>query len=409
MTVSSGPDSEGLREFLELTDRQLSPFFVGRNRQLDDIERAVAQVGRRQRQNHPEPAEGGLTRLIQAAPGAGKSSILYTLKDRWRKRGGQAPAVITMNGYQLGNWDVLRTGLAQALPESLGKRIFRILVPDRISSDVAEWDMPELPGSRPDRTVCLMVDEVQTVRTGADGGTDPEIGEFLLNLHSGEHGLPVIPVYAGLSHARQRLSEAGLSRLSRGTVHTLPPLSEEEARTSAAMFVERFRIATGTGLDRDWCRRVAAVSRGWPAHLHNGLQILAEHLLAAGSDLTRIDPEAWQRDEKVYRDSYYSARLSDPLAETVPLLADVTVRIGRLDHCDRGDALDIIQARADVPGPRRTVPAGMTVSGYLNEMLVCGVLQEDQGRLYCPIPSFRDYLVEQAARPAVLPEDLRTR
>ena len=75
----SGPDLEGLRSFSEPSDRGATPFFVGRAGEIEDIERVLARALR-----HAEAGQrsAGATRLIQGAPGAGKSALLAHLEEK---------------------------------------------------------------------------------------------------------------------------------------------------------------------------------------------------------------------------------------------------------------------------------------------------------------------------------------
>ncbi len=70
---SGGPDLEGLRAFVREGDRNRARFFVGREAQIRDIEQACADAFAGFRAGRPL---AGTTRLIQGAPGAGKTALL---------------------------------------------------------------------------------------------------------------------------------------------------------------------------------------------------------------------------------------------------------------------------------------------------------------------------------------------
>ena len=81
MTVSGNdgrPELDGLRAFVREGDRNRARFFVGREAQLRDIELACADAFAGFRAGRPL---AGTTRLIQGAPGAGKTALLRHFED----------------------------------------------------------------------------------------------------------------------------------------------------------------------------------------------------------------------------------------------------------------------------------------------------------------------------------------
>ena len=77
------PDLAGLKEFAESPDRDYAPFFVGRKDELKDINNAWQ---RRMKQWGPGNTDvfRSSTRIVQGAPGAGKTSVGTRLaKELW--------------------------------------------------------------------------------------------------------------------------------------------------------------------------------------------------------------------------------------------------------------------------------------------------------------------------------------
>ncbi len=74
------------------------------------------------------------------------------------------------------------------------------------------------------RTVCIIVDEIQTV--DKDRARDT-----LVNFHLHNAGLPFVHLFAGLGDSHDVLQEAGLSRLSMSTrtIHDIGVLAPGEA------------------------------------------------------------------------------------------------------------------------------------------------------------------------------------
>ena len=100
-------DPEKLHDFLARGDKSPPPVFVGRDGVLKDIEEAGATAwkGRSETIAGKQVQHGvaGMTRIVQGAPGAGKTSILAELFSRSSERHG-APGqsrVLTVGSRQL--------------------------------------------------------------------------------------------------------------------------------------------------------------------------------------------------------------------------------------------------------------------------------------------------------------------
>ena len=73
--VNAGPDREGLEEFVREGDRTEPLYFAGRKAELREMEALLGSV---------KKGKPGLTHVIAAAPGAGKTALLRELEARWR-------------------------------------------------------------------------------------------------------------------------------------------------------------------------------------------------------------------------------------------------------------------------------------------------------------------------------------
>ena len=66
---------------------------------------------------------------------------------------------------------------------------------------------------------------------------------------------------------------------------------------------------------------------------------------------------------------------------------------------ERGQVLDMIQRIADDNASSlsriKKLPPGMSANDYYNDLIHSGALQElNDGKVVCPIPSFRQFLIE---------------
>ena len=347
------PDLEGLRWFARLSDREPTPFFVGRTAQIEDIEQQAAHM-LRQTRTGSRPA--GATRLVQGAPGAGKSALLAHLERKWAADDGAPQARMVWLG-QLADPDGFEALRRMFPPEG--------------------WTRP----------LCLLVDEVQNLEAEQAG--------LLRRLHEGVDGLPVLPVLAGLANAQDVLARHGVSRLSHGAAHTLGRLAPGEPAESARLMLERFRVDMGEVAAAGWAARLEQVSDGWPQHLHNAMRALAEGLLAVGGALGAVDADAVLGRARQWRLEAYRARRSGSMRRSALLLGALMEAVAE-EGLGWPAALAAIEERADArPGWR--LPDGMDPEAYLDHLVQRGALQDDgAGRLVCPIPSFRRFLIEEA-------------
>ena len=390
--MTGKPNIAGLREFSRISDRKLTPFFVGRSEVLEDIEWTCSQAFQDYRAGRrTEDA----TRLIQGAPGAGKTAILGFLEERWnaRRRDGDrtAPIAIRLAGQQLTGWDDLFLHMEGKLPAGPLTRFFG-LFRNRLTMKL---NLPFLEvSSRADRAstsaddfiapVCLMIDEVQNLKSNGAGNIHDDVKEVFATLHLGTHGLPFVPVLAGLS------------RLPSGAVHSLPALVPEEARRSVEMFLTHFGVRGGEADRERWTGLIAQISQGWPQHLHTALNELAGALAKNEGNLAGIDADAVQAEIHARREDDYRSRLSPVCRRATGLLGAVAGAM-KPDGERPGSVIKLIRHFTAHDDPEWSLPEGMTAEACYDEMLRAGILQDDAGTVTCPIPSFRTWLVRSAA------------
>ncbi len=114
---SSRPDLNGLREFVRTEDREDAPFFVGRESEIRDVERTCERV-----MQHVTKGESlkSVTRLLQGAPGAGKTAILSHLQQRWRQQGKAAPVALRIDVEDLDDVEGTVIEIAEAVSADIG-------------------------------------------------------------------------------------------------------------------------------------------------------------------------------------------------------------------------------------------------------------------------------------------------
>ena len=136
-------DREGLRYFIIEGEKVSPPVFVGRTGVLEDI----TAISRRSwtKEGHKVP---GNTRIVQGAPGAGKTSILEEVESRLKSEGSGpgVPRILILNSADIDSpEDVLRPLAEKVNPDEAGDFLARYRQTRNVGGNVG------LPGVQPGR------------------------------------------------------------------------------------------------------------------------------------------------------------------------------------------------------------------------------------------------------------------
>ncbi len=424
---NSKPDIAGLKKFssrILTKDRGSTPFFSGRHQIIEDIELSIEGVMERYRNRMRMPASDE-TWLLQGPPGVGKSALLARLDERWSSEPSEAaPITLPIRVDLICNQANLVAGIAEAIAianndaDASGKLRKIVSIDHSIATSVGHefllnstaqssggksvttksreltWETLAalFPPEKWKRPVVLMLDEVQSMR-------DLEGQSEVSNLHQGIHGLPIIPIFAGLLDSYDALRKHHISRMSSRRRVTLGALEQSEAESSVKRMLDTFRVDSSNRCD--WARRIAGECSGWPQHLHTNLQALAKVLAANNGMLGPTDGDFARSVSEIsatYRNEYYEDRLDDDLVGCVGLLhivLDSARPPGKtLAELNRAIA---IHAK-DSEDCKYQLPENVDASGLLNRMIMRGFLQRsgNSRRYFCPIPSLTGYIGELA-------------
>ena len=423
-------DLQGLEEFSHMPDRDEAPFLTGRDGEMRLIDRlcrnALGKVT-------AGKEASSMTALLQGAPGAGKTSILNHLIDRWRKDAENAPYVVKIKPADLEDEAELAVAIIEAVrpgaslvwrtehtagrtgragfsgtgmeladgtivqpgPRSLNN-ILSTLRGDRIKGPNWIWDRP----------IVLMVDEIQSLQ--------PPVASMIQSLHTGLHGLPLVPLFAGLGDSLSVIERfASGSRLTADNVMRLGSLQPEQAASVAHRMFRTYDVRGSDAARRQWTDWAVDVSDAWPQHLHNALRAMARGLLRTRGRLDDVDAGQVHEQERNLRLAVYRRRLSDPMKDARRLVAavmrdcspgtdgygpyqdDMLASIRR--HRRFGDRPEDVSW--ELPKhPPQTPRAGqpMDEDSFLRHLIHRGSLHErEDGGFECPIPTFRDFLVHR--------------
>ncbi len=407
-------------------DKNLPPYYAGRDNIIKDIETAVAESWQRwtDRQNQRQAT----ARIIYGAPGAGKSSTFEYLRTQWattgyisrKEDGKEHPGPAPLMFY-------IPTPVSLKMPESFCRRLVNKIARDRgdgmFSSETeithsagslgvpgakvegkrVREERPAVPVASLEtvvnaisngewvRPVVIGVDETQNL----SGDANSFAADFFQQLHNNEFGVPLTLVLGGLSSTMIRAQQLGLTRLSISCIHPLEQLAPGEVDELKRGFCEHFGIDLGQR-EREFDELIESADR-WPSYLQNALKGFAKAYVAAGKRMDKVDFDfvrLWGLDARM---EYYGYRYSTQMADSRRLLASVMQAVtGKLY---RDDIVSIIHEKAQATSESshfgERLPDDMTAKQYYEMLLHQGALQVRRDyTVYCPIPSFQKYMID---------------
>ncbi len=403
-----------LESFLMQTEGTPPPVFVGREAVLEDIALAAGQVwrGTGSGQRGMEKA----TRIVQGAPGAGKSSIVNEIAQNparlCTESVGKAPLVVTLKSGNIeGPIDILKPLASRINPSKTQEFLARISKKtggeagfgfglfrfsrkketgvERVQPN-ANWDnfgtWVEQQGGF-DRPIVLAIDEAQRFKRDSE---DP-LSKLLQGLHDG-CALPIVLVLAGLSDTEYSANQMGLTRIPPDQKHHIGCFPDPEAEEFMARSCAHFGIDV-VGFE-DQVERLAEPCDGWPRHLHIVLKAFGREALRTGGDLDQVEWERIGNEIKKGRDGYYDNQYSDDMQVSINLTAKV---MAELDSCHSRAKIEYLMKKLHDTDPLRyCLPADMDEESFFIHLMHQGALhKESVDRFVCPIPSFRAYLLDR--------------
>ena len=286
----------------DLKDRGEAKYFHGRTGILDSFQRRLKWA-------EQDPKEG-TTFLIQAAPGAGKSALLYKCAELAE---GQGWETLKINTKAL--WDT------DALCQILDGGWKHLLDEIAVNAGFDKWIQIQgaakfkLPGHTPQSVIergndplLLLLDEAQTLGTGM-APTDARyetVKVFLDSLHNGGASRPVMLLTAGLSATKRAFKDLGVSRFKDNCYVELGPLKEEAEREVIKDWLKKEGRAKGD--PAPWIDAIMQKTHGWPQHVAAYAQAAAIHLRATGRQMTPAKLKEVLEVGELKRIKFYKSR-----------------------------------------------------------------------------------------------------
>ena len=376
-------DSDQTRKFIDLGDRDIAPFFAGRETEIRHFESSFNTLDWRAKRT-------AAFRIFQGAPGCGKTSLVEHLRQRHSNdalfvdiRKGHLASEdalieqIRQSAASVGSLRGTMAAFAQAVGASL-----KVVKPggDEVRDFVAD-------NAIRNKKAVLFMDEAQLA------GEEQQPGLGLL--HASGLGFPTIAVFAGLSHTSDRLKGVGgLSRLPDNAILNMGAMSESECASSTSRLLDAYGMSGGSVEKARASRTVARLSRGWPQHLKGAQTALCRELLRTNGNLGQVDYERVRSESDRNRHDYYNARLSGSiLGVHRPFTAKVVAAVQRQQPVDPGDLIGLCENQLAGSQPAYPGLKSATAEEFANALIERGVLSPRSDERYdVAIPSMTEWL-----------------
>ncbi|MCY4232136.1 MAG: ATP-binding protein [Bacteroidetes bacterium] len=357
-------------------DRGPARYFHGREKILSDFKFLTDRVHQKK--------IGGTTFLIQGAPGAGKSALLY-----------ECEKIADAKGWKIAQIDGDALWEPNALRYSIGlSNIFRSLnITLRIALN--QFFSAEIRVERSQRTMkkilesgkkplLLIIDEAQTLGTTSKPSKEFEstATHILKAIHNGDLKKPVVLLAAGLGQTMEFLGLLGISRFAENCFVKLGPLSNQAERAVIKDWLVREGGAKGD--ITEWIDAIQQETHGWARHVQSYAFHAAYHLNENGGRMTQTGLSTVLELGREGRKMYYKQRLVQFNGDEIQCLV----------NCMPDNPLE-------PPTSRQAILSSMTQqfeehgNQLIEDFINKGILVEKGKGLTISIPSMHAWLKEE--------------
>ena len=367
-------------------DRDIAPFFVGREAEIRAFDIAVHQATRK-----PQ----AIFRIYQGPPGCGKTSLAAHLAKIRADNTLFVPIdpehlVSTrslMEGIRAATLDTLSdtAKLGATIIAAVGARVGLTPITDAAREAVTTVLNRDL-------RLVLHLDEAHAIV--------PDSAEALRKLHTTGLGVPCVMAMTGLGHTASRVTSInGLSRLASDAVIDMGEMSKDECALSTTRMLVALDVSTRRDMLEDWAARVAELSHLWPQHLKGAQSALCGELLRVDGVADDVDMGVVRADSDARRIAYYTARLNHPVFQ---IDGDLTKRIlvdiaeAELPDTSQGRLRQVCEVAIERGGfsdwPEfQSLPR----TAFSDALLEKGIVSGKDGRFAVAIPSMVDWAADE--------------
>ncbi len=364
-----------------IDDRGPAKYFHGRKEVLSlfSARRTRASVG--------GPSAQGTTFLIQGAPGAGKTALLYrcaveAAEDGW--------TVAEIDSRALYDPASMASWLDQPYIARTSRQVeidLKVARGTRSKETGGITSVSQLlreAAASTARGLLLVLDEVQTLVKLAASPHELNATDTLNLVHNGKAGGPVILLAGGLGTSEAAFSSLGVSRFYDGCVVNLGRLAPEPERAIIRDWLVRDGGAEGDATP--WIDAIAKETHGWPQHIIAFAEPAALIVRSNHGQMTPDGLEAVLQQGQQRKENYYFARVQGISKQDRVALSMVLSMIPPDTTLQESEVLEIFS------GNRSRTEAQRVFESVLHKGVLAATLDGDYA---VPIPSMHYWLVEQ--------------
>ena len=363
----------------EASDRGRAKYFHGREKILADFRDALWRAKHR---------DGGTTFLIQGAPGAGKTALLYKCEQLAEKRKWE---VVDISSAALWDPNELHRALESKKNFKFEGGSAGINIPGVGRAEVTGKVLPHTVKSllqEGNDPLLLTLDEAQILGMKDEFPAEQvnTVRHVLQSIHNGNLNRPVILIAAGLGPTTEAFRRLGISRFARRTRVELGALGKEAERAVLHDWLTKEGKATGDAAA--WIDAIAQETHGWPQHILSYVDPALDQLHADKGVMTAEGLATVLEAGRALRTAYYKQRAEGfsirQRRSFAKLFANVAYGGGL-------EFEDIMLSLAQDHGTEKA-------EKIFRRAEEKGVIVEKDGLYVVPIPSMHDWLVSNYAR-----------
>ncbi len=338
--------------------------------------------------------------LIQGAPGAGKSALLYECEKLagsggWKTSRIHAPAL----------WEVdeLRQSLDSKRKLNIEGGAAKVAIPGIAEAGVSAELPPQTvkgllqKGKVP---LLLILDEAQVLgTTNKPSGEQAKIASNVVDVvHNGTLGRPVVLIAGGLGTTLKSFEALGISRFAEDCFVELGALSKKSERAVIQDWLNKEGRAKGD--PTAWIDAIAKETQGWPRHVQSYSKRAADYLEARDGIMTVNGLKAVLEAGRRGRAVYYKQRVDRFRGDQIRCLA---MSIAGVPHGKPAEYKDIMSLLVNEYGESKA-------NKLFDRFIEKGLLEESGIGYAVPIPSMHTWLTEEYAFEKIeIPQDSQSK